>query len=312
MIPADAEFIRRRVLDGLAVNRIPGYHFPGAFLDLQCRRFDTGGVVLEMASGPHNVEPDGTANLAATVFLADMALASSCRAFVDPTRRTATLQIQVQFLGGEARGTLRAEATSEGFSDRTALAQALCKGRVLAGDREIVRMNGTWVSPPSPDGRPLHPLPWERKDGMPPIPQLTLKDLDPLEKGAVRRAELAIRAAGPGEFMRRYWEPITRHTERGAIGRLPIGLYVGNRVGHVQGGLTLSTALITAIAAVPHHPLLTAVSAWYISPGQGKSLTARSTVLQKGRNVAVVRTELMATGGRRVLEVISNHAIGRH
>jgi len=312
MIPADADFIRRRVLDALAVNRIPGYHYPGALLDLQCRRFDTGGVVLEMASGPHNVDPDGTANLAAIVFLADMALASSCRAYVDPTRRTATLQIQIQFFGGEARGTLRAEATSEGFSERTALAQALCKGCVLAGDHEILRMNGTWVSPPSPDGRPLHPLPWERKYGMPTIPKLTLKDLDPMEKSAVRRAERAMREGKAGEFMRRYWEPITRRTERGAIGRLPIGLYVGNRVGHVQGGLSLSTALITAIAAVPHHPLLTAVSAWYISPGQGKSLTARSRVLQKGRNVAVVRTELMATGGRRVLEVVSNHAIGRH
>jgi acyl-coenzyme A thioesterase PaaI-like protein len=92
---------------------------------------------------------------------------------------------------------------------------------------------------------------------------------------------------------------------------MPIGLYIGNRVGHVQGGFSLSTALITAIAAVPHHPLLTAASAWYISPGQGQALSARSSVLQRGRNVAVVRTELMATGGKRVLEVISNHAVPR-
>jgi len=38
-------------------------------------------------------------------------------------------------------------------------------------------------------------------------------------------------------------------------------------------------------------------------------LRARATVLQKGRNVAVVRTEVFATGGKRVLEVVSNHAI---
>jgi acyl-coenzyme A thioesterase PaaI-like protein len=86
-------------------------------------------------------------------------------------------------------------------------------------------------------------------------------------------------------------------------------MHVGNRVGHVQGGLLLNAALATAIGAVPHHPLLTAASAWFISPGQGKALNSRSTVLQKGRNVAVVRTEVFAAGGKRVLEAVSNHAI---
>ena len=79
----------------------------------------------------------------------------------------------------------------------------------------------------------------------------------------------------------------------------------------MQGGFSIGTALITAIAAVPHHPLLTAASAWYISPGQGSNLSARSAVLQRGRNVAVVRTELMASGGKRELEVNSNHAVPR-
>jgi acyl-coenzyme A thioesterase PaaI-like protein len=68
-------------------------------------------------------------------------------------------------------------------------------------------------------------------------------------------------------------------------------------------------ALATAVAAVPQHPLLTGASAWYISPGQGKALTARSILLQSGRNVAVVRTEVLASGRKLVLEVISNHAI---
>ena len=63
------------------------------------------------------------------------------------------------------------------------------------------------------------------------------------------------------------------------------------------------------MAAVPRHPLLTSASAWYISPGQGKALTARSTVLQTGRNVAVVRTEVFNAGRKLALEVISNHAV---
>jgi len=312
MTPNDAEFIRRRALLALSGNRAPGYHFAGHFLDLQCPRYDTGGVVMEMETQPHNCNPDGTANLAAVFFLADMALAGACRAYVDPRQRTATLKMHMHFLGGELRGRIRAETNSQGFSHRTALAEANCFGRVVSNGQEVIQMAGTWVAPPTPDGRPLHPLPWEKEYRDPGLPLLDKSQLDVKEKGVLVQVERALREARHGEFMQRLWTPTVRHTPRGALGRLPIGLYVGNRVGHVQGGISMYTALATAIGAVPHHPLVTAVSAWYIAPGEGKALTARSTVLQKGRNVAVVRTELFGTGRKRVLEVVSNHAIARH
>ena len=309
MTPQDAEDIRRRALVALSKNRIPGYHFGGLFLGLECRRYDRGGVVLEMDTGAHNANSDGTTHFGAVAFLADMALASSCRAFVDPSRRTATLALEVRVTGVQPRGRLRAEARSDGFVERTALPQAYCSGCILAGDKEVMRMSGTWVSPPSPDGKPLHPLPWEAGDDYPLAPQLSSDQLDAMERAVLRRVERSLRAAMHGDFMQRFFVPVVRHTPNGAVGHLPIGLYVGNRVGHVQGGFTFNTAVATAIAAVPHHPLLTAVSAWYISPGQGRALRARATVLQKGRNVAVVRTEVFATGGKRVLEAVSNHAI---
>ena len=309
MTPQDADAIRRRALVALSKNRIAGYHFGGLFLDLQCTRYERDGVVLEMDTAAHNANPDGTTHFSAVAFLADMALASSCRAFVDPSRRTATLMLEVRLTGEEPRGRLRAEARSDGFSGRTALAQAHCTGHIRAGDKVVMRMSGTWVSPPSPDGKPLHPLPWEAGDDYPVAPMLALDQLDPMERAVLRRVDSALRDAKPGEFLDRFWVPKLRRTPGGAVGVLPIGLYIGNRVGHVQGGFTFNTAVATALAAVPHHPLLTAVSAWYISPGQGKALRARATVLQKGRNVAVVRTELFATGGRRVLEVVSNHAV---
>ncbi|MCC6531687.1 MAG: hypothetical protein IT531_03995 [Burkholderiales bacterium] len=311
MTPTDAELIRRRALVALSSNRVPGYHFPGHFLDLQCTRYDRGGIVLEMDTCAHNSDPGGTANLGAVAFLADMALASSCRVFVDPTRRTATLKLHMDFCGGEARGRIRAQAHSSGFSERTALAQAQCYGEVSALGRPILRMTGTWVSPPSPDGRPLHPLPWEHDANAAAAPLLAPGELDAMERDVLKRVERALRDAKHGEFMQRLWAPVVRHGARGTTGRLPLGLHVGNRVGHVQGGLSLYTALVTALAAVPHHPVLTAVSAWYISPGEGRSLNARTTILQKGRNIAVVRAEVFATGGKRVLEVVSNHAIAR-
>ncbi len=307
MSPSDEHDIHQRTLRALARNRIPGYHFAGHFLDLQCRRFDTGGVVFEIEPGPHCVDPDGTMNLGAVLVLADMALASSNRVYVDSSGRTATLVLRVEFTGVEARGPLSAEAKSDGFSKHTALAQATCKGTICAAGTEVVHMSGIWVALPAPEGRALDPLPWERKHAAP-VPNLSLAQLDPLEKNVMRRVGQVMREAPLGGFARGLWEPAVRHTPRGAASRLAVGMHVGNRVGHVQGGLLLNAALATAIGAVPHHPLLIAACAWFISPGQGKALTSRSTVLQKGRNVAVVRTEVFATGGKRVLEAVSNHA----
>lgn len=309
MNPREAESIRSRALVALSNNRTPGYNFPGYFLDLQCTRYDTGGVVLEMDTGAHNANRDGTTHLAAVTCLADFALAQACRTFVDPAARTATMTLHLRYLGGEARGRLRAEAHSSGFSARTALAEADCFGRVLSEGREILRMSGTWAQPPAPEGRAMHPLPWARTEPAPPAPLLAPDELDAMERDAMRRVDRALRGAADGEFADRLWSPVVRKSGDRTLGRLPIGLHIGNRVGHVQGGFSISTALFTAIAAVPHHPLLTAASAWYISPGEGKNLSARSRVLQRGRNVAVVRTELLATGGKRVLEVISNHAV---
>lgn len=308
MSPSDEHEIRQRTLRALAGNRNPGYHFAGHFLDLQCRRFEAGEVVFELEPGPHCADPDGTMNLGALLLFADMALAASTRLYVDSSARTATLCLRVEFTGVPARGPLRAEAKSDGFSPHTALAQAACEGIVCAAGTEVVRMSGIWVAPPAPEGRALDPLPWERKDAAP-VTTLAPAQLDPLEKNVMRRVGQAMRDAPHRGFPRSLWEPAVHHTPRGAASRLAVGMHVGNRVGHVQGGLLLYAALATAIGAVPHHPLLTAASAWFISPGQGKALTSRSTVLQKGRNVAVVRTEVFAAGGKRVLEAVSNHAI---
>ena len=169
---------------------------------------------------------------------------------------------------------------------------------------------GTWVAPPAPKGVVMLGLPWEGGQDGAQWPLLKKKDLDAAEKDLLRRVEKAMRIAQNGDLLASLWNPVVTRTPQGASGRLPVGMHVGNRVGHVQGGLLINAALVTAQAAVPEHPILTGASAWYISPGQGKVITSRSTLLQSGRNVAVVRTELFAAGRKLVLEVISNHAVG--
>jgi hypothetical protein len=72
--------IRERVLRGLALNRIPGLHFPGNFLDVSFDRVGRKGVRLSLDPGPWCTDAAGEADLAALAMLADLALGASMRA----------------------------------------------------------------------------------------------------------------------------------------------------------------------------------------------------------------------------------------
>src|SRR5512133_1669659 len=192
MSPANENDICQRALQALARNRNPGYHFGGHFLDLQCRRFAAGEAAFELAPGPHCVELDGTMNLGALLLFADMTLSASNRLYVDPGARTATLAMRIEFTGAPARGMLRAESKSAGFSPHTALAQAASAGPVRAAGSVIARMSGIWVAPPAPLGHALNPLPWEGKHAFI-VPALAPAQLDPLEKDVMRRVRQALR-----------------------------------------------------------------------------------------------------------------------
>ena len=173
-----------------------------------------------------------------------------------------------------------------------------------------MRMSGTWVSPPAPAGVVMRGLPWEGGGDGNDRPLLKKSELEPGEKAVIRNVEKAIRVAPKRDLMATLCNPTVKRVENGATGRLLVGMQIGNRVGHVQGGFLINAALATAEAAVPEHPITTGASAWYISPGQGKAISVRSVILQRGRNVAVVRTELFNAGRKLVLEVISNHSVG--
>jgi acyl-coenzyme A thioesterase PaaI-like protein len=302
------QFIRQQVLRAISSNRAPGMHFAGYFFNFTAQRFERDGVAFTIAPGPHCANADGVVNRAALLYGADMTLAAANRVHLNPNVRTATLMLRVEFTGEPARGRLDISGCGMGFSPRTALPESTCSGRVLCEGREVLRMSGTWVSPPAPPGAIMRGLPWEGGENGELRPLLKKSELEATEKDCLRRVEKALRTTDGTDLLAILCNPAVKRTPTGASGRLPIGLHIGNRVGHVQGGFLINAALATAEAAVPQHPLLTGASAWYISPGQGKAISLRSTLLQSGRNVAVVRTELFNAGRKRVLEVVSNHS----
>jgi hypothetical protein len=135
-----------------------------------------------------------------------------------------------------------------------------------------------------------------------------IDNLQPHENVILLACDAALAKTSPqASFIQNFWGGAPRHSTQGANNRVTIGAHIGNRVGHVQGGILLGFAATNACAAAPSSMMLSNVSAWYISPGRGEKLVIRSRILHTGRTTAVVRTEIKTIGGERVLEAVSQH-----
>jgi len=307
----EADHIRRRVLEGLALNRTPGFHFPGHFLALVWPHIGTDTVVETMRAGPHCVDATGAVHPTALGVMLDTALATAPRLAIEPGARQATVHLNVQFTGEPARGELRMETKLEGFSASNAVRQALARGDLYADGKAIAYGTATFVVLPTPPGVTLAPLPWQEANREP-VRALSADELDASERSVYAASERALAAAQAGHsYVEHFWDALPVATKDGARCRVQIGPRLGNRVGHVQGGILFGLATATAQAAVPRHPMLSNVSAWFISPGRGEGLAIRSKIVHAGRSFAVVRTEVFTKDGTLVLEAVSNHAAGR-
>jgi acyl-coenzyme A thioesterase PaaI-like protein len=260
-----------------------------------------------MSVGAHCVDARGLATPSALGLVIDGALSTALRLVVEPGARQATVHLHVQYTGHPPREALHAEASLEGFFAGDTVKQAITRGVLTSGDQTLAYATGTFVVLPPPPGAKLAPLPWQQ-DRVPATP-LERHELDEKERVVMRAANAALRSADEQHaFFDRFLGIMPKPTATGATCRVKIGAQIGNRVGHVQGGILLGIAQSTASAAVPQHPAISNIAAWYVSPGRGEALTARSKVLHSGRSFAVVRTEVKNADGGLVLEAMSNHA----
>ncbi len=305
---SDDEVIRKQALLALAENRTPGFHYPGHFIGCRWPRIGDTDLDAVIPDGLQARNVDGTASLAAVCVLLDVALATAARLKVERGARQATVNLHAQFTGAPMRGELRAHARMEGFTSGSAAREGITGGTLYAGGVPVCHAGGTFIQLPPPPGVTLAPLPWQRESGAPSAP-LKLKDLEPEEKLVMKACRSALRRADDQHaFIEHFWGALPVATADGARCRVKIGPQHGNRVRHVQGGLLFGLAAINARAAAPRHPRLSALSAWYISPGQGAALKITSKRFHEGRSFAAVRTEIRNADGSRVLEVVSHHA----
>ena len=290
--------IRRRVLRGLALNRVPGLHFPGNFLDVSFDRVGRRGARLSLDPGPWCADAAGETDLSAVAMLADLALGASVRAQLSREARIATVSFALQFSGAAARGRLHARAEFQGFFARAAARVGLSRVSVAGAQGQVCYGTGSFIALQPPQGMRLHPVPLRKRGSSEPVP-LKISQLEKSEREILKQSESAL--AAPGTFIEKFW---------GGAGMLKNGLHAGNRVGHAQGGILIAMAAKNAAARLAGEWRLSAVTALYISPGEGRTLRAVSTVIHQGRLTAVVNTFITGKHGRRVLEVLTTHNAG--
>ena len=312
----DATLIRNRILRGLALNRTPGYHFTGNFLSLSFEKNTEQDVRLSMAAGAHNVEANGNVSYGALAVLADIALATNVRAGHTPATRLATVQMNLQFTGAPMTGRLHAASKLQGYVQNVTSVQGAGQVTVMANGKPVCYGVGTFMVLNPPKGVALYPMS-HRKDGDADVAPLAEAQLNRDERRVLALTDAALaemqnetqnKTHRGGSFIRRFWGFDTHAITGGASGKLNNGPHVGNRVGHLQGGVTMGLGIATAETALPASWTLSAVTAWYISPGEGRVIKAKSKIIHHGRLTSVVRTEITGKNKRRVMEMITTHA----
>jgi carbonic anhydrase len=258
-----AATIRARVLRGIALNRIPGFHFPGNFLDVSFDRVGRAGTLLSIDPGPWCRGRNGQTDLASLTILADLACGSAVRAQLTRDARIATVSLSLQFTGAPRAGRLAASGEFQQFFRDGAGRLGLSRVAVTGGAGLICYGTASFMALSPPKGMTLHPVPLRSRKSPSPL-DLKEKDLFSEESKILARADAALGARG--NFIEDFW---------GGDGVLQNGLHAGNRVGHAQGGILIALAARSAAAKLKGDWRLSGVTALYISPGEGRVLRAK-------------------------------------
>lgn len=302
------QLIRERTLRALALNRTPGYHYTGNFLEFSFEEVTEPVVRMSMQVGPHVTESNGNCNYAVLAVFADMAMAANVRAGHQPSTRLATVQMNLQFTGAPMTDALQLESRLQGYIEGVSSKQGATQVTVTSNGKPVCFGTGAFMVLDPPPGVALYNMAL-RKDTDPPVAPLTEKALTREERKVLAVADAAIARVQAGEpFIQGFLGVKTRVLEKGATSALKNGPHIGNRVGHLQGGITMGLGITTAEAALPANWTLSSVTAWYISPGEGRTIKAKSKVVHRGRLTAVVRTEIFGKNNRRVMEMVTAHA----
>jgi acyl-coenzyme A thioesterase PaaI-like protein len=303
-----ASQIRERVLRSLALDRTPGYHFTGYFLSPSFDHVAIETARVSLKVGPHCADTKGNLDYGALVVLADLSVAANVRAGHDLATRLATVNLNMHFTGAPITGIAAASTSLEGYLVDAACPQATGTFTIIANEKPACFGTGAFMVLDPPPGVTLHRRQL-RRELDPKVMPLSESELTSSEHVILQRADEAIAASNDSAFLRRFWGFETNRLPNGAEGTFKNGPHISNRVGHVQGGVTMGLGIATAEAALPANWIISAVSAWFIRPCEGETIRAGSRIIHQGRLTAVLRTEIAGKDDRRVMEMVTTHTL---
>lgn len=302
-----ASQLRDRVLRSLALDRTPGYHFTGHFLSPSFDRVSVAAARVSLKVGPHCMDANGSLDFGALVVFADLAVAANVRAGHDLATRLATVNLNMHFLGAPISGIAEASTSLNGYLAGTACPQGTGTFVITVNRRTVCFGTGAFMVLDPPEGVTLHRRQL-RQVLDPDAAPLSEDELTPDERSILQRADEAIAACDDGAFLRRFWGFETKRNPDGAEGLLKNGPHISNRIGHVQGGVTMGLGIATAEAALPANWTMSAISAWFIRPCEGDTIRAESRIIREGKLTSVWRTEITGKNDRQVMEMVTTHA----
>jgi len=296
---------RAHVLRAIACNRVPGFHFPGHFLDVRWRDVRSDSARLVLPDGRHFRDTRGNVHFLALAVFVDVALGTAVRLQDDYRQRQATTYLQLQLTGIPATGELDARVRHRGRSADSRADHSFGEATVEADGGVIARATGTFARLGPLPGVALGPLPWQRDTLPSSLPDEST--LDASERAVLARCDRALLDAGPAvPFVERFWGPDPPFRGAGKSARIAVGAHIGNRVGHVQGGILLGIAALAAERAVPAGMRLSNASVWFLRPGL-ESLSVTSTLVHRGNTSALVVTDVRSDDGGAVIKAVTQH-----
>lgn len=299
--------IRTHVLRSLALNRTAGYHFTGHFLNLSYDQISIESARASMYVGPRCAEANGNLNYGALAVFADLSVAANVRAGHDLATRLATVSMNMNFTGAPITGRIEAATFLQGYLVDSTGRQGVGDFTVWANEQRVCFGSAAFMIVDPPKGITLYARQLRHEQDAEVAPLLE-NELVGDERTILRCADEAIAAGETGVFIHGFWGISTERLPNGAVGELKNSPQVSNRVGHMQGGITMGLGIATAELALPANWMLSSVSAWFISPCEGQLIKSRSKIIHQGRLTSVVRTQITGKGRRHVMEMITTHA----
>lgn len=297
----DAAHIRR-VLQGLRLNRTPGWHFPAHYLGLYFSSLDEEQVEVAMPVDSPGIDAQGQVVPAALAALADTALTAALRGRSGKEVRLATVSMNLSFASLQVQDTLRARGHCKFRVKDIAMPMAVTSLTVTSGEQVVCSGEASIAVLDNRRGMAPHPLSGARRfDEVEPLGLAELTQAEQQVLDAARGASAACRG-GDRSFLEGFWGLVPTMVGEGtAECSMACGMHVSNRVGDVQGGVLLGLTAHTSAAVLGDRWQLLDVAAQFVAAGTGPRLHAKAQALRVGRNTGTVGCTVLDDAGRVVL-----------